>query len=297
MGQLQRSSGTGGGVSLVLHRAIRGRECLESDSQAGVEPIRLLAGASIRPVWLDPSLVWSRSLRTATASAESWAVVVSGPPDTIAGMDLIVGAARLERILTDAEGLVTGYLTDDGLRYLDFVPTTPPDRLVPEDLAVTILINSRVAGKAFKSVQDFGPDLALSSLPTVPLQEASAEERRSVAALIATVASWPGFATSVATKVLHKKRPDLIPILDNEAIFGAYMNPRWPTERASQDSVYGEGRIREALDWIATDLSRSENQSTWLALERAYPTRTRTDLFDMAWWTHFRRIQPVTRPV
>jgi putative NADH-flavin reductase len=32
----------------------------------------------------------------------------------------------------------------------------------------------------------------------------------------------------VATKVLHKKRPKLKPILDNEAIFGAYMNPKWP---------------------------------------------------------------------
>jgi hypothetical protein len=30
-----------------------------------------------------------------------------------------------------------------------------------------------------------------------------------------------GFPRSVATEVLDKKRPALIPILDNEAIFGA----------------------------------------------------------------------------
>ena len=41
------------------------------------------------------------------------------------------------------------------------------------------------------------------------------------------MAQWPGFAASVATKVLHKKRPGLIPVLDNQA-FGAYMNPNWP---------------------------------------------------------------------
>jgi hypothetical protein len=41
----------------------------------------------------------------------------------------------------------------------------------------------------------------------------------------------------VATKVLHKKRPKLIPSLDNEAIFGAYMNPKWPEKLASTDSV------------------------------------------------------------
>jgi hypothetical protein len=34
--------------------------------------------------------------------------------------------------------------------------------------------------------------------------------------------SWPGFGASVATKTLHKKRPALIPVLDNMAIFGAY---------------------------------------------------------------------------
>jgi hypothetical protein len=166
-------------------------------------------------------------------------------------MNLVVGAGRLDRVLEDAEGLVSGYLTDDGLRYLDYAPMTPTDRLVPEDLAVTILINSSVGAAAFKAVQDRGWELDLAALPAVPLHDATEKERQCVADLVATVASWSGFAASVATKVLHKKRPDLIPILDNEAIFGAYMNPRWPDQRASQDSVYGSSRIREALDWIA----------------------------------------------
>ena len=62
----------------------------------------------------------------------------------------------------------------------------------------------------------------------MPLEETSAGERAQVANFIAAVTDWEGFAASVATKVLHKKRPKLIPILDNEAIFGAYMNPKWP---------------------------------------------------------------------
>ena len=53
----------------------------------------------------------------------------------------------------------------------------------------------------------------------MPPQETPDEDRQAIADLIATVASWPEFAASVATKILHKKRPDLIPILDNEAIF------------------------------------------------------------------------------
>jgi hypothetical protein len=64
----------------------------------------------------------------------------------------------------------------------------------------------------------------------VPLEKTSAEERAQVASFIAAVTDWEGFAASVPTKVLHKERPKLIPILDNEAFFGAYMNPKWPRE-------------------------------------------------------------------
>jgi hypothetical protein len=38
---------------------------------------------------------------------------------------------------------------------------------------------------------------------------------------VAAVARWSGFGTSTASKVLHTKRPALVPILDNQAIFGA----------------------------------------------------------------------------
>ena len=63
-------------------------------------------------------------------------------------MDLTVGAGILDRVLRDAEELLVAYRTDDGLRYLDYRPSTDPDRLMPEDLAVTILINSRVTGRS-----------------------------------------------------------------------------------------------------------------------------------------------------
>ena len=68
-----------------------------------------------------------------------------------------------------------------------------------------------------------------------------------VASFIAAVTGWEGFAASVATKLLHKKRPKLIPILDNEAIFGAYMNLKWPEKLASTDCVYAKARIARRL--------------------------------------------------
>jgi Family of unknown function (DUF6308) len=208
-------------------------------------------------------------------------------------MNLVLGAGRLDRALADAERLLAGYRNDDGLRYLNYQPTTDPDRLLPEDLAVTILINSRVGAAAFRSAQDQSSALDLGRLPDVALEDSSPADRAAVAALVAEIAGWPGFATSSATKILHKKRPRLIPILDNQAIFGAYMNPRWPEQRASIQSIYAEARIREALEWVAMDLTRPENTGTWAALCEIEPARSRIELFDMVWWVHFRRLQPV----
>ncbi len=219
---------------------------------------------------------------------------MTGPPIPV-GTDGLQNRIRASAH-AGVEALVDAYRTDDGLRYLDYRPLTPPDRLVPEDLAVTILINSRVAGPAFKAVQDHG-QVALESLPDCALEDANEEQRQAVCDIICTVVAWPGFAASVATKVLHKKRPGLIPILDNEAIFGACMSATWPERRASMDRIYAPSRIREALNWIWFDLNRSENENVWPALSRSHPNRTRIELFDMAWWMHFRSVQPVARPI
>jgi len=45
-------------------------------------------------------------------------------------------------------------------------------------------------------------------------------------------------------RLVHRKLRELIPILDNEAILGAYMNPIWPERRASIGHVYSPIRIR-----------------------------------------------------
>jgi hypothetical protein len=208
-------------------------------------------------------------------------------------MELLVGGGRLDRTLSAPDALLDAYRTDDGLRYLDYRPIADPDHLTPDDLVVTILINSRVGPAAFKSIQDRAQELDLGQVPSIPLEESTPQLRDLVAETIAVVTSWPGFAASVATKVLHKKRSAPIPILNNEAIFGAYMNPQWPEAKASQDSVYSFSRIREAVEWIYFDLTRSENASAWEALTARAPERSTIEVFDMIWWMHFRSLQPV----
>lgn len=129
--------------------------------------------------------------------------------------------------------------------------------------------------------------LELSGLPDKSLGATSESERVEVASLIGLMTSWPGVGASVATKTLHKKRPALIPILDNMAIFGAYMNPMWPEQRAKADTIKAVPRIKEALDWIAADVTRPENEAAWESLREIEPERTRIELFDMVWWMHF----------
>ena len=213
----------------------------------------------------------------------------------MSSISLTVGAGYIDRVIHDADELLRRYRNDTGCLYLDYQPITPPDEIVPEDIAVTLLINSQVGWRAFHSLQEHGRTIDLSHFPEKPLEETSPEERRQIASVIATMAQLPGFAASVATKVLHKKRPDLIPVLDNQAIFGAYMNPDWPQKPARAESIKRQDWICNSLDWITFDLNRPENNSVWGSLHSIESARSRIQLFDSVWWMYFRTIQPVVR--
>ncbi len=208
---------------------------------------------------------------------------------------LIVGANRIDRVITNAERFLLEYRKDTGYLYQNYRPITSTDRVVPEDLAVTLLMNSQVGWRAFQTLLDQGQTIDLSPLPAKRLEQTTPEERRQIAAVIARMAQLPGFASSVATKVLHKKRPALIPVLDNQAIYGAYMNPNWnpPARLARTDSIKDERMICKALDWITFDLNRPDNAEAWECLQSIEPTHSRIQLFDSVWWMYFRKIQPV----
>jgi hypothetical protein len=208
-------------------------------------------------------------------------------------VSLVLGAA--DHHLADAARYLLAYRQDSGYAYLLHESCTPPDRLALEDLGPTILVNARFGTLAAMSVVQSSAGLDLMALPTGALECSADDQRQRVAELVATVARWGGFGTSTATKVLHKKRPALIPILDNQAIFGAYLDPRWPARRSSQDSVYGAQAVRAALDRLVVDLNRPENQTAWQALARMEPGRSRIELFDMVWWMYFRELEPAQR--
>ena len=214
-------------------------------------------------------------------------------------MELIFGAGKIDRQVREVEVLLRDWRQkerDFGQLYLEHKPATPSDELLVEDLAATMLVNSRVAARAATSVYRYGATIDLRSLPDKALEESTDEERQQIADVIGTMTSWPWVGASLATKTLHKKRPGLIPVLDNQAILGAYMNPRWPEQRSLMDTVKAVPRIKEALDWIAADITRSDNASVWRQLHAIEPQRSRIELFDMVWWMYFRQVEPVVVP-
>jgi hypothetical protein len=71
-------------------------------------------------------------------------------------VQLVYGGGRLDRIVDRAEELLLGFRRDTGTDYLKYAAVTSPDTLVPEDLAVTVLINSRFDMRAFLSIQRNG---------------------------------------------------------------------------------------------------------------------------------------------
>jgi hypothetical protein len=210
-------------------------------------------------------------------------------------MELIFGAGKLDRRVPDVESLLRDWREkerDFGQLYLEHEPSTPGDVVRLEDLAVTMLVNSRADARAAIGVSRNCATLDLSVLPDKALGETTDGERQVVAEVVAAMTTWPGIGASMATKTLHKKRPALIPILDNLAIFGAYMYPAWPEKRARADTINAVPRIKEALDWIAEDVTRTENASVWPQLQAIEPGRSVIDLFDMVWWMYFRQAEP-----
>jgi hypothetical protein len=202
---------------------------------------------------------------------------------------LRLGSEQGAHVISGADGYLRAYQSekDSGHLYLDYQAGTPRDKVVSEDLTLTLMVGS-VGWRAFRSVKERGGEIELGELPQKALEETSAEDRRQVAAQIGQLVQLRGFTVTLATRVLHKKRPALIPILDERAIFGAYLNPRWPQEAASGERVKSEGVIAKALDWMAFDLRRAENVGVWDALQAIAPERSRIQLWDGVWWMYFR---------
>src|SRR5207247_11285514 len=90
------------------------------------------------------------------------------PGHSVGVMELVYGAGKIDRRVADAEVLLRDWREkekDYGQLYLEFASVTPRDRVLVEDLAATMLVNSRLPAPAATSVYRHWAAVALRSLP------------------------------------------------------------------------------------------------------------------------------------
>jgi hypothetical protein len=131
--------------------------------------------------------------------------------------------------IEDAEHLLLAYLDPTGgyaWPAYDTLVTNGSVDLVSGDLLAPVLLGAHIDAPRFRLLFDLLPELSgVSTLPPVALQEASDDDVDAVAALFAVVDREvyrrKGVKGTILSKVLHRKRPDLVPLYDSR-IYAAY---------------------------------------------------------------------------
>lgn len=204
---------------------------------------------------------------------------------------LTLGASR--QAIDDPAGLVGWYLDERNVRHGGhFYRETRRDdgsALTCRSFVVSLLVAGGHVALRARSFQANADSFDLAGVPAVSLAEANEGQLGQIAEAIEEVARWPGFGTSTASKLLHAARPQTVPVLDREAIGGAYLRPEWTGVRIVRRPVlYAE--LVPALRVYVTDLAAGRNQPAWRLLEKHTEGRySRLQLLDMVWWSHYRQ--------
>lgn len=126
-------------------------------------------------------------------------------------------------LVDDAEALVADYL-DPGHGFAwpayDTLETNGSSTLVTGDLLAPTLLEAHVDPSRFRVLSEMLPELqSVAALPPVALHDADDATIDAVAGLFA-VLDTPhyhrrGIRGTIVSKVLHRKRPDLVPLYDS----------------------------------------------------------------------------------
>jgi hypothetical protein len=106
--------------------------------------------------------------------------------------------------------------------YYDAIPTNDPNRIEPLDILVTVPMNSRV--DTGEKVQKVHRGMAAACDPLLPRIPVDADilifdpDLEVGESLLSAAISVPGVLSAVATKVLHRKRRNYIPMLDSVVV-------------------------------------------------------------------------------
>jgi Family of unknown function (DUF6308) len=131
---------------------------------------------------------------------------------------------------------------DGEFAYYDAIPTGDANRIEPLDVLVTVAMNSRV--DTAKKVRQVHQGMTLRCEPLLPSIRADADLldferwRDPMRELLHAAVQAPGVLIATATKVLHRKRRFLIPMLDF-VVLRYYLAARPAALRACIESKSG----------------------------------------------------------
>jgi hypothetical protein len=172
--------------------------------------------------------------------------------------------------------------------YYDALPSGDPDRIEPLDVLATVAVNGFYNANSV-TIRGIHRGLASACNPLLPAIPPDAElltidpSITDVATLLHAAIGVPRVLIPVATKVIHRKRPNLIPMLDNVVL--AHYFGRLPP--ATQDKTRAAGVAMETLKRFRADLSaaRAEVDAIVADLAAAGFLLTPVRVLEVLLWT------------
>jgi len=192
------------------------------------------------------------------------------------GLEIHCGLDRLRRFCAEEHP------------YYDAIPSRDPHRIEPEDVLVTVAVNSFVNHAA--RVRSVHRGLAAECGPLLAGIPEDADLRSCdpgvVEALLAAACRVHGVLVPVATKVLHRKRRLLIPMLDS-VLIDAYRRVGVAVSGAAlQDGRRAAAAVMPVLEAFSNDLRAAWDPLTRLGeslREASYPLTTLRILETLIW--------------
>lgn len=193
-------------------------------------------------------------------------------------------------LIEDAEALVGDYLNPSyGYAWpaYDTLVTNGSASLVTGDLLAPTLLEVHMDAARFGALYDMRTILAdVANLPACGLAEASDDDVRAVAALFRGLDEHRKHVRgTIVSKVLHRKRPDLVPLYDSHIDHGYRASGRLPYERQGTWVEYMCDLYRLMRDDLQREADAFAALRTFASSERGADLTTLRILDILVWMT------------
>jgi hypothetical protein len=176
--------------------------------------------------------------------------------------------------------------------YYDGLPIGHVDRIEPLDVLATVAVNSRVDNAAaIRAVHRGMAEACDPLLPQIPVDADLLEfdsDLEVARRLLEAAVQVPRVLIPVATKILHRKRPAFIPMLDGVVLVHYFKakSPPYPWSR-TQDKRWAASVGVEMLDQFRVDLDAAQPGLDELRRELASAgyVLSRVRLLELLVWT------------